>query len=122
LTESKPSARADAISANTCSAGWTRCTAFCTSGSKSCTPKLRRLKPRSASACSRSRVTVRGSISIERSPPGASAKLRRSMAISSPSSRRQEGGRAAAQVQLAHGCAVARADLRGVQLHLAQAR
>ena len=32
---------ASATSANTCSAGWTRWTAFCTSGSKSCTPKLR---------------------------------------------------------------------------------
>jgi hypothetical protein len=44
--------------------------------SKSCTPKLSRLKPRPRCRCSRASSMVRGSISIACSPPGASVNPR----------------------------------------------
>lgn len=40
-----PSPRAASITAKVCSSGWMRLTAFCTTGSKSCTPRLIRLNP-----------------------------------------------------------------------------
>ena len=84
--DSKPSSRASPTSSCTISKLCTRCTACWTSGSKSCTPKLTRLKPMPARLRSRSRLAVRGSTSMDSSAPGSTRNERLSSPISEPSS------------------------------------
>jgi hypothetical protein len=97
--------RQASITASVSSTDWMRFTAFCTTGSKSCTPRLARLKPMKASASMSPASTVRGSISMEKSRrfSGAKWKWRLKVSISSPSWPGGEEVRgAAAQVQLHH--------------------
>ena len=80
-----------------------RFTASCTSGSKSWMPRLQRLKPTLARSRSVSRVMVRGSSSIEYSRSGSRDSLKWLPSLLDQPvdlERGEEGGRAAAEVQL----------------------
>ena len=118
LIESKPISRAAVISARTLSNDCSRCTARCTSGSKSCTPRLRRLMPIAFRWRSRPASTVRGSTSIDISASGSKLNERaqrrhqaRQLVVA------EEGRRAAAEMQLRHR--VAATDLRNDELDFA---
>src|SRR5690606_34592330 len=76
LTDSYPVSRLACTARSTISTGWTRFTAACTAGSKSCTPKLQRLKPRPARKDKVCSLTVRGSISTPSSASGVNSKWR----------------------------------------------
>ena len=84
--DSKPFSRAASIVAFVISKGWMRFTAFWTSGLKSWTPRDMRLRPRSCRCLTLSASQVRGSTSIENSPPWASGKRFVSVSIMSVSS------------------------------------
>ena len=72
LTEWKPTSRIHSTTCWVISNGWMRWTAFCTTGSSSCTPIEPRLKPTSRKATRWSRVSRRGSTSTPASTSGAS--------------------------------------------------
>ncbi len=86
--------RAESTKAKTCSAGWTRWTAFWTSESKSWTPKLQPVEAQLASSARRSALTVRGSTSMEYSPPGREreAALEHGHQLTQPIIRQERGG------------------------------
>src|SRR6185312_9368809 len=65
LIERKPDARHASMMASVCSTVWMRLTARCTRGSKSCTPRLARLKPRRPRCSTSVAVANLGSSSIE---------------------------------------------------------
>ncbi len=67
FTERMPASRAAATASSVCARGWMRLIACCTASSKSCTPRLTRLKPSPASAARSPGATWRGSSSIEKS-------------------------------------------------------
>ena len=103
------------------SKGCTRCTAFCTSVSKSCTPKLRRLKPSDARCCQAlgrggARVHLDRDLGTRCQPEGVAQHGHQPCEFSVG----QEGGCATAQVQLRHRLATAQHG--GVQRHLLRQR
>ncbi len=89
LTDSKPTSRIHSTTCRVISKGWMRCTAFCTTGSLSCTPIEPRLKPTSRNATRWSRVSRRGSTSTPASASGASVNREW---IISPNRRMSSGG------------------------------